>query len=327
MKKYGMTVLFLLFTGCAVFIPMRVGPPEDLRVEITPERVEVGKKLAEGILACGSCHTTGSFAGEPRQDMYLAGDVWTLKVEGTITVPNITPDKETGIGSWTDGELIRAITRGLNKDNKQLFPAMPWPEFGVALSKEELYALVAYLRTVPEPVKNEVGESDLTLMVSTVKATGMLYNMATKSPAFAEYRPRTDTPVERGKRLAFLGACVDCHAYAPGAMAIPKYGEPLAGGLPLERIGENPVVSSNLSPDLETGIGSFTDEELFESIKYGKRLRPLPDTEMVRWPMVARIPFHTALTDDEINDLIAFFRSQAPIKNDVLKKAEKLSRK
>ena len=66
-------ILTLTFCACAIFIPRRVGPASDVRVEITPERVALGKKLAEGIMACGSCHTSGNFAGEPGQDMYLAG--------------------------------------------------------------------------------------------------------------------------------------------------------------------------------------------------------------------------------------------------------------
>ncbi|MEE9166388.1 MAG: hypothetical protein V3U24_02840 [Candidatus Neomarinimicrobiota bacterium] len=325
MRKNWFIAGFLLLTGCAVFIPMRVGPPSDIQVEITAERVELGTKLAEGILACGSCHTTGNFAGDPQLDKYLAGDVWTLEMEGTLTVPNITPDKETGIGNWTDGEIIRAITKGLNKDGRQLFPAMPWPEFDVALSMEEVCSIVAYLRTVPEPVRNVVPDNKLKLPVSMIMSTGMIYRMVTKNPMFADYEPRSDTPVERGKRLAYMGMCVDCHAYAPGMM--PKYGEPLAGGFANRMTDGKFVACSNLTPDEETGIGSFTDEELYQSIKYGKRLRPLPETEMVRWPMMPRIPNHTLLTDEEINDLIAFFRSQEPIKHDIMKKAEELSQK
>ena len=314
---------FLLLTGCAVFIPMRVGPPADIQVEITPERVVLGTKLSEGILACGSCHTTGNFVGEPQLDKYLAGDLWTGLVEGTLTVPNITPDKETGIGNWTDGEIIRALTKGLDKDGRQLFPAMPWPEFGVALTKEEVYSIVAYLRTVPEPVKNAVPDNELKLPVTMAMSTGLIYRMVTKAPMFADYKPRSDTPEERGKRLAYLGMCVDCHAYGPGLM--PKYGEPLAGGLANRNSEGEFVACSNLTPDEKTGIGSFTDEQLYQAIKYGKRLRPLPETEMVRWPMMPRIPNHTSLTDEEINDLIVFLRSQEPVNHDVLKKAEELS--
>ena len=83
MKHRSVLIILVALTvgACAVFIPMKVGPAENITVEITPERIALGKQLAEGIAACGSCHTTGSFEGDPRGDMYLAGDVITLKLE------------------------------------------------------------------------------------------------------------------------------------------------------------------------------------------------------------------------------------------------------
>ena len=323
--KLTFIVLFtIVFSGCAKFIPARIGPPSDVSVEITPERVALGKKLAEGIMACGSCHTTGSFEGDPQQDMYLAGDVEYGKFEGKIAVPNITPDRETGIGAWTDGELIRAITKGLSRDNRILLPTMPWANFGAALTDEEAQALVAYLRTEPEPVRHEVEATDLTMLMSFFTLTGLAYNTYAKDPFYTDYEPNLETAEGRGKRLAYLGACVDCHVYAPKYE--PQFGS-LAGGLIVDVPGIPAVFCSNLTPDIETGIGSFSDEELYDAIKYGKRLRPLPATEMVRWPMMARITYHTSLTDDEISDLTAFLRSQPPVRNDVLeleaKEAEK----
>ena len=328
MLKRAIIVVFLslLVGACAVFIPMRVKVPE-VTVEITEERVVLGQRLAEGILACGSCHTTGNFVGEPDLDKYLAGDVWPGQSWGLVTVPNITPDKETGIGNWTDGEIIRAISKGLSRDGRQLLPMMPWAEYGAALSKEESYAIVAYLRSVPEPVKNAVPDNKVVMPYSLLLSTGMIYNMMSKHPSYTEYEPSTNTPVERGKRLAYLGACKGCHAYAPEYPKPPRLGEPLAGGLDFHGPKGELIIGANLTPDEETGIGSFSDEELFQTIKYGKRLRPLEDTEMVRWPMMQRITHHTSLTDEEISDLIAFFRSQEPIKHDVLKKAEELSEK
>ena len=321
-RAFVLGLLALTIGACAVFIPYRVGPASDVRVEITPEQVALGKKLAEGIMACGACHTTGSFEGDPQQNMYLAGDVFISEMEGVIAVPNITPDKETGIGAWTDGEIIRAITKGLSRDNRVLLPAMPWANFGAVLTGEEARALVAYLRTVPEPINHKPAETDLTLFMTVGASTGMIYNMFAKEPFYTEYEPSSETAVERGKRLAYLGACVDCPAYAPKTM--PKFGEPLAGGLGLDVPGRPPVLCANLTPDVATGIGGFSDQQVFESIKFGKRLRPRPDTEMVRWPMIARIPHHVALTDEEIGDLIAFFRSQPAIEHDIVGKMAEL---
>ena len=305
----------LLLSACAKFIPWRVGPAADISVAITPERVALGKKLAEGIMACGSCHTTGSFEGDPQQDMHLAGDLIINADYGRLAAPNITPDKETGIGDWTDGEIIRAITKGLGRDNRLLLPMMPWAAFGAVLTDEEAMSLVAYLRTGPEPVNHITDESELNTSTKLFAATGLAYNIYAKDNFFTDYVPSVATAVDRGRRLAYLGACVDCHAYAP--KLFPDFGEPLGGGVRYEVPDRSLVMCANLSPDKETGIGSFTDEEVYNAVKYGMRLRPLPDTEMVRWPMMPRMPYHTSLTDDEISDLIAYFRSQPAVENDI----------
>ncbi len=305
----------ILLSACAKFIPGRVGPAADISVEITPERVALGKKLAEGIMACGSCHTTGSFEGDPQQEMHLAGDLIINPDYGRLAAPNITPDKETGIGNWTDGEIIRAITKGLGRDNRLLFPIMPWASFGAVLTDEEAMSLVAYLRTGPEPVNHMPDKTDLTMSTAMLASTGLFYNIYAKEAFFNDYVPSSATAVDRGLRLAYLGACADCHAHAPKLYA--EFNEPLAGGTRYEVPERPPVMCANLTPDMKTGIGSFTDEEVYNAIKYGMRLRPLPDTEMVRWPMMNRMTYHTSLTDEEISDMTAFFRSQPAVENDI----------
>lgn len=314
-KPIIILTITILLSACAKFIPGRVGPAADISVAITPERVALGKKLAEGIMACGSCHTTGSFEGDPQQDMHLAGDLMITQNDDRVAVPNITPDKETGIGNWTDGEIIRAITKGLGRDDRVLLPYMPWAHFGAVLTDEEALALVAYLRTGPEPVNHIPDKTELNMSTKIFVATGLSYSIYAKEAFFNDYVPKSATAEDRGLRLAYLGACADCHSHAP--KLYPEFGEPLAGGALYEIPGEPPVMCANLTPDMKTGIGSFTDEEVYNAIKYGMRLRPLPDTEMVRWPMMNRMTYHTSLTDEEISDLIAFFRSQPAVENDI----------
>ena len=316
--------IIISLSGCAKFIPARIGPPAEISVVITPERVALGKKLAEGIMACGSCHTTGSFAGDPQQEMYLAGDLMFTD-NGRIAVPNITPDKQTGIGNWTDGEIIRAITKGLSRDNRVLLPLMPWASFGAVLTDEEAMALVAYLRTGVEPVNHMPAATELTMLMSTLALTGLIFNEYAKDPFYTDYVPKSTTAEERGLRLAYLGACVDCHAHAP--KLYPEFGVPLAGGTTFYAQGAPPVLCANLTPDMGTGIGSFSDDELYNAVKYGLKLRPLPDADMVRWPMMNRMTYHTSLTDDEISDLIAFFRSQPAVENDIGRREKKRAEK
>lgn len=315
LSRLVLIVIIFHFYSCGnLDVPVR-----DVTIEITAERVAMGKQLAEGIMACGSCHTTGSFIEDPQQDKYLAGDVMYNQNFGNIRVGNLTPDKDTGLGNWTDGEIIRALTKGIHQNGRPLLPMMPWAFFGAALTEEEVYSLVAYLRTVPDPVYNEVPKiNKLKIPFSILSSSGILYKMDLKNPIIQDYNYETTNAVERGKRLAFLGFCIGCHAYAP--KMVPKYSEPLAGGLHFVSYKNKMIRGANLTLDKETGIGSFKDEGLKQAIKYGARLRPLENNDMVRWPMMQRIPFHTNLSDEEINDLISFLRTQEPLKHDVLEK-------
>ncbi len=309
----------VLLSACGMFRPMRVAVP-DMAVKTTDARVALGKQVAEGIMACGSCHTSGNFVGDPDMEAYLAGDSWLGQPWGRIGVPNITPDVETGIGSWTDEELARAITKGYSRDGRALIPYMPWAYYGAVLTAEETAAIIAYLRSIPEAVGNSVPANDLVMPFSDLHAKGAFHNLLNSAPSITEYATDTSTPEGRGKRLAYLGACAACHAYAPDYPKPPLLGEPLAGGVHFRGPGGKLILCANLSPDKETGIGGFTGQQLYENIKFGKRLRPRPETEMVRWPMMQRITHHTSLTDEEIGDLIAYLQSQEPINHDIGKK-------
>lgn len=114
-----------------------------------------GKYLV-GLAGCTDCHTPGYFLGKPDPARFLAGSDVGFRVPGVGTVvgPNLTPDKETGIGSWTTDQIIRAIRGGVRPDNRVLSPVMPWSHYA-NLSSTDVSAIVAYLKTLP-PVRNKV---------------------------------------------------------------------------------------------------------------------------------------------------------------------------
>lgn len=117
--------------------------------------VERGKYLVT-IAGCNDCHTPGYFLGKPDFAHALSGsDVgFTVPGLGAFLGRNLTPDKETGLGKWTDDEIITALTRGIRPDGRKLAPIMPWQELA-ALSTDDAKAIVAYLRTLP-PVNHAV---------------------------------------------------------------------------------------------------------------------------------------------------------------------------
>ena len=117
--------------------------------------VERGKYLVT-LAGCNDCHTPGYFLGKPDFSRALAGsDVgFTVPGLGAFCGPNLTPDPETGLGKWTDEQIVAALTRGVAPDGRMLAPSMPWRSLA-ALTTDDAAAIVAYLRSLP-PVKNAV---------------------------------------------------------------------------------------------------------------------------------------------------------------------------
>jgi mono/diheme cytochrome c family protein len=109
------------------------------------------------IMACGDCHTPGALAGSRDPSRPLAGSEVGFGLgpgRGVVYPKNLTPDRDTGLGAWTDDEIVRAIRQGVARDGRPLIPVMPWPSYAV-LTPEDARAIVAYLRTIPA-VKHQV---------------------------------------------------------------------------------------------------------------------------------------------------------------------------
>ena len=117
--------------------------------------VERGQYLAH-IMDCGGCHHTGAFTPQPNVETPLAGsDIgFELPGMGVFYPPNLTPDAETGLGKWSDAEIITAFTTGVRPDGRQLSPAMPWTSYA-HINADDATALVAYLRSL-KSVKHKV---------------------------------------------------------------------------------------------------------------------------------------------------------------------------
>ena len=117
--------------------------------------VERGAYLAH-IMHCGGCQHTGAFTPQPNQETPLAGsDIgFEMPGMGVFYPPNLTPDKETGLGTWSDAEIIAAFTTGMRPDGRQLAPMMPWMSYA-HINADDAAALVAYLRSLP-PVTHKV---------------------------------------------------------------------------------------------------------------------------------------------------------------------------
>jgi mono/diheme cytochrome c family protein len=119
------------------------------------EAVQRGKYLA-AIMDCAGCHTPGVFLGKPDPARILGGSEVGFQIPGlgTFYPPNLTPDMETGIGGWTEDEIVTAVRTGARPDGRVLAPIMPWRSYAV-LSDEDARALAKYLKSLP-PVSHQV---------------------------------------------------------------------------------------------------------------------------------------------------------------------------
>ncbi len=139
----------LALTSVAVLVvslaPLRAyaGP----HMETSPT-VKRGEYLST-ILGCGDCHTPGTFYGAPDMSRRLSGsELGWQGPWGVSYARNLTPDKETGLGGWTDEQIVKAIRQGIRPDGRALLPPMPWPDF-VGLHDDDVHAIVAYLKSIP----------------------------------------------------------------------------------------------------------------------------------------------------------------------------------
>jgi mono/diheme cytochrome c family protein len=261
LKLLGVAVAILLGIGVAgaSYLLVRkpaTAPPLDVKVAMTPERIARGKYIFT-LSDCDGCHSLRDFTrfDGPVVEGHRAEGLEFPKemgLPGRIASRNITPDVETGIGGWTDGEKIRAIREGISRDGSMLFPMMPYADFR-KMSDEDVMSLVAYLNTLP-PVKHRVERSQIAFPVSV---------LVKSAPQPAGHVPPVDA-ADRGKYgeyLVNLAGCGGCHTQSEKGE--PKPGMQFAGGERFQFPGVV-VVSANITPDPQTGIGRWSEQDFVD---------------------------------------------------------------
>ncbi len=257
--------------------------------------LERGDYLMNGIVACGNCHTPRDENGNLIEGMELAGAFVIEEPGFRAYAPNITPDVETGIGSWTDEQIIRAIREGVRPDGRVLGPPMGFP-FYRGISDRDIRAIVAYLRNVP-PVRNEVPRS--TYRIPLPPNWG--------DPVVSVPEPNKDDPVEYGRYLTHnLGHCTDCHTpLVEGQHDFSRIG---AGGnvFPMPFGYEWSALAANITQHPELGIGSWTDDEIKRAItegisRDGRQLLPF-----------MAFQFYKNITDEDLDAIVAYLRTLPP---------------
>jgi mono/diheme cytochrome c family protein len=136
-----------------------------LKVPMTPERIARGEYIYVSIADCAGCHSQRDFSRVLGPEVLSGrgrGNVLSDVMKGLpgrVVAPNLTPDPETGLGTWTDGEKMRAIREGVDKNGRALFPMMPYTAYR-RFSDEDVQALVAFLNSLP-PIRNPLPSTSL----------------------------------------------------------------------------------------------------------------------------------------------------------------------
>jgi len=255
-------------------------------------------------VGCASCHTDQKHYGAP-----LAGGR-ALKTEfGTFYPPNITPDRETGIGSWSEQDFVRALREGRDDEGDNLYPAFPYPAY-THLTDADLHALWTYLRAQP-PVWQINRPHELRWFARARWSIG-LWKLLYFTPGAYQPDPKQTASWNRGAYLAEAAAhCGECHT--PRTML---------GGLKTDtryagtRNGPEGSVMPNITPDRKTGIGRWSRGDLVTYMASGLA----PDGDLAGDLMAEVIDNGLKyLTKDDLAAIAEYVQSQPPIEHSVRK--------
>jgi mono/diheme cytochrome c family protein len=222
------------------------------------EQVARGKYIFGAAAGCG-CHT------EPNKAA-TALNVGGRRYDGpfgTVYATNITPDPETGIGKWTDDQIITAIRAGRRPNGERLLPVHPYPTFN-GIAEEDLRALVAYLRSVP-PVRRANTPKKITVpMFESIFLPAWL---ATFAPRETPPPSAPTSGLARGEYLVrAVGHCGECHT--PRGMTQALDNTRFMAGNPKGKGPEGSMVP-NITPDNDTGIGKWTEAQIADYLATG----------------------------------------------------------
>ncbi len=293
----------------------RVPDPASLQVSASPETVARGSYLFNNVARCVDCHSTRDWS------KYAApvvpgtegkgGEAFThavMGIPGDFYARNITP---TALAGWTDGEIARAITTGVNKHGEALFPVMPYRNYG-ELDPDDVDALVAYLRTLkpqPDEVPDRSFHFPMQILVRTLPR-----------PAHLTAAPDPSDRIAYGGYLARTAGCAECHATRDRSGEL-RPGMEFAGGMEF-RFPEGGIVRApNITPDADTGIGTWSEEQFVSRFKIWERVpdRVLPAGQrsantVMPWKQLG------GMTRDDLGAVYAYLRDQKPVIHRVRKR-------
>jgi mono/diheme cytochrome c family protein len=270
--------------------------------------IERGEYLAWHVMGCMDCHSKrdfSKFSGPviPGTEG-MGGEKFgpELGLPGTVYGRNITP---AGIGSWSDDDVIKAITRGISKNGDTLFPLMPYLAYS-KMSKQDLTDIVKYIRTL-KPIENKVPSRQLFIPI-TMAIPPQLPN-----PDLAKnQKPEMKDRIKYGEYLFTMASCSDCHT--PRHRGTPDFTR-LAGGGNIFRHEKFTVNIPNITPDT-SGIGLWTEKMFLQKFRansaedYVNR-DPAKFNSYMPWSLFGK------MKDEDLKAIYAYLRTLKPVQGRV----------
>lgn len=314
LKILGFLFLFIVLAVAAILTYVKaalpdVGPAEELKIDYTAERIERGRYLANSVTVCIDCHSQrdwSKFSGPIAPGtLGMGGDVFDQSVgmPGIFYARNITPE---GISRYTDGELFRVITTGVNKEGRAMFPIMPYLYYAT-MDKEDIHSIIAYVRSL-EPIKNAVPES------KTDFPMNFIINLIPQK-ASPQKRPDKTDWIAYGKYMTNASACIECHTDVKDGQIIPELA--FAGGRAFQFPDGATVRSMNITPH-KTGIGSWTEEMFVQRFKmYADTAYVLPGVKSGDFNSIMPWTMYAHMEEDDLKAIFAYLKTVNPLENSV----------
>jgi hypothetical protein len=289
----------------------KIAPATNIAVDKSPERIERGRYLYVNLGDCDSCHSERDYT-RLYAPVMASGKGSVIPYEGLpgrIVASNITPDPETGIGTWTDGEKIRAIREGISKDGHALHPIMPYQNYRY-MSEQDVQALVAHMDTLPA-IRNPLPKTELS--PAALRAI-----QGVPRPVDQPMRaPDPNHQASYGEYLVTIASCEECHTPKNGGR--PDAARRFAGGQAFAtRFGT--VVTANITPDRDTGIGSWDYARFRDRLQvYRKEYSnpaQLPKIGPERFTVMHYIAY-SGLADSDIAAVFTYLRTRTPVTQSV----------
>jgi len=319
LKVFGgiLAVIVIAVSGLLIYVSTalpNVEPAPDLNIERTQDRIQRGEYLANTVYACMDCHSDRDYSkfalATIEGTLGKGGNLFGTDegFPGNYYTKNITPYH---LGDWTDGEIFRAITTGVNKDGKALFPIMPYTNYRM-LDKEDIYDIIAYLRTLG-PIKYDVPKSSSNFPMN------FIINTIPSAPEFTK-KPEPTDKIAYGKYLVTAASCADCHTPMDKGAFIEEL--TFAGGMEFNLPTGGIVTSSNITPDMNAGIGSWTEEAFIARFKSFQDSSNTLNSSMVKpgnFNTAMPWRFYSNMSEEELSAIYAYLKTVAPVKRQITK--------